>query len=426
MTDLLLAAELSAAGVGSVLHVNDKGGSFGGTEQYIASVAAGLAEAGVANHLAYGELSGPTAPHLSHFRIDGLASRTPDPDAPAQLVELARRARPDLVYVHNVFDHRLIEALDPPGRRHLLIWYVHDHYLTCLAELRTIRSGGRHAECALPLSNGCLTHMSVGNCWRRSDEAAAPSLSDREALLRSARRADALVVVSAYMRRSLEAQPALRGSPVYALPRHIEAPPPDGAPPADRGRTLLFAGRIASMKGLHLAIDAAARVGGAELLVAGPVEDEDYWRRCLAQAEETRRRDPSFAMTYLGRLGARELGALYARAAVTIVPSIWAEPLGVVPAEAVTRGSAVAAFDRGGLSTWFESGATGLLVDPVDPGALALAVRTLLDDEAFRRAAVERGARLVRERHSTTAHLEALGRVCLAARANRAAPAPAP
>lgn len=426
MTEVLLAAELIAAGVGSVLHVNDKGGSFGGTEQYIASVAAGLAEAGIANHLAYGELSGPTAPHLSHFHIDGLASRTPDPHAHAQLADLVRRTRPDLVYVHNVFDHRIIEALDPPGRRNLLVWYVHDHYLTCLAELRTIRSGDGHAECELPLSGGCLAHMAVGDCWRRGGETALPDLPAREALLRSARRADALVVVSAYMRRSLESQPSLRTSPVYTLPRHIEAPPPGAAPDSERGRSVLFAGRIAPMKGLHLAIDAAAQAGGAELLVAGPVEDEGYWQRCTAQAEEARRRDPLFAMTYLGRLRARELDRLYARAAVTVVPSIWAEPLGVVPAEAVTRGSAVAAFDRGGLSTWFEGGATGLLVEPGDADALARAVRALLDDAALRREAVERGARLVRERYSTAAHLEALGHVCLAARANRATPVPAP
>ena len=43
---------------GSIVHVNEKGGSFGGTEEYIALVTSALASRGVRSHLVCGVVSG--------------------------------------------------------------------------------------------------------------------------------------------------------------------------------------------------------------------------------------------------------------------------------------------------------------------------------------------------------------------------------
>ena len=60
----------------SVLHVNEKGGSFGGTEEYIALITSALAARGVRSHLVCGVVLGSLPPKLeSVCVVEGLASR---------------------------------------------------------------------------------------------------------------------------------------------------------------------------------------------------------------------------------------------------------------------------------------------------------------------------------------------------------------
>ena len=56
---------------------------------------------------------------------------------------------------------------------------------------------------------------------------------------------------------------------------------------------------------------------------------------------------------------------------VQAVPSRWAEPFGLVAAEAMMQGTAVVASATGGLPEIVEHGHTGFLIPPDDPKALA-------------------------------------------------------
>ena len=49
---------------------------------------------------------------------------------------------PDVVYLHNVFDPAAVTAVATLANRGVVVWYVHDHYLTCLSELRWRRDVG--------------------------------------------------------------------------------------------------------------------------------------------------------------------------------------------------------------------------------------------------------------------------------------------
>ena len=63
---------------GSIVHVNEKGGSFGGTEEYIDLVTSALASRGVRSHLVCGVVSGALPDSLDSVHIvEALASRRP-------------------------------------------------------------------------------------------------------------------------------------------------------------------------------------------------------------------------------------------------------------------------------------------------------------------------------------------------------------
>jgi glycosyltransferase involved in cell wall biosynthesis len=73
---------------------------------------------------------------------------------------------------------------------------------------------------------------------------------------------------------------------------------------------------------------------------------------------------------------------ILAAADVFVLPSLW-EGLPYVLVEAAALGKPVVATDIDGIREVIRSGATGILVPPRDPGALAAAILLLLKDRAF-------------------------------------------
>jgi glycosyltransferase involved in cell wall biosynthesis len=86
-----------------------------------------------------------------------------------------------------------------------------------------------------------------------------------------------------------------------------------------------------------------------------------------------------------------DLAELYSRADICVVPSLWAEPFGMVAVEAMASGRPVVASDIGGLADSVVDGVTGFLVPPGDAEALAGKLRTLLDDADLRAGMGKRG-----------------------------------
>lgn len=174
---------------------------------------------------------------------------------------------------------------------------------------------------------------------------------------------------------------------------------PEGPTAARRPglRRLVSVGRLVERKGLADVVTAVAALPGTELVVAGgppaaglPADDEA--RRLQALAERLGVGD---RVRLVGRLSRPEVAALLRSADVAVaVP--WYEPFGIVPLEAMACGVPVVAANVGGLTDSVVSGVTGTLVPPRSPGAVAAAVRRLLDDEDRRRALGEAGARRAR------------------------------
>ena len=137
------------------------------------------------------------------------------------------------------------------------------------------------------------------------------------------------------------------------------------------GDNLVWFGRITAEKAPHMAI-AAARRTGLPLVLAGPVSDAAYFEGTIA---------PSLGehVRYAGHLNQDELARLVGRSAAALVTPMWDEPYGLVVAEAMSCGTPVVAFARGGIPE-IVSPLSGRLVPPNDveamadeiPGALSL------------------------------------------------------
>ena len=132
------------------------------------------------------------------------------------------------------------------------------------------------------------------------------------------------------------------------------------------GDSAVWFGRLVPEKAPHHAI-IAAREAGMTLDLAGPCLDPTYFEREIAP----RLGD---GVRYVGHLAHRELCELVGRSRVAVVSPTWDEPYGLVAAEAMSCGTPVAAYARGGLPEVVGS-AAGQLARPDDPVDLGRAMR---------------------------------------------------
>ncbi|HSF08584.1 MAG TPA: glycosyltransferase family 4 protein [Nitrospirales bacterium] len=143
--------------------------------------------------------------------------------------------------------------------------------------------------------------------------------------------------------------------------------------------TVVFAGRLTREKGVDVLLRAFGslrhKVPNAKLMIAGSGHEQAALKTLVQDLglEE--------AVSMPGRLNRNDLENLSKTAWVQAVPSRWAEPFGLVAAEAMMQGRAVVASATGGLQEIIEHGRTGFLVPPDDTEALAEKLSVLLLDQ---------------------------------------------
>jgi glycogen synthase len=162
--------------------------------------------------------------------------------------------------------------------------------------------------------------------------------------------------------------------------------------PGDRPRPawswrLITTGRFDPRKGFETVIRALpllpddatlacwGRGGGAERARLAAIADE------LGVANRVR----------FGALERDELAHQYRSSDVMVFPSVWEEPFGLVPVEAMACGTSVVATGVGGSAEFLVDGSNSLLVPPGDPVALASALLRLAEDPALRERLIAGG-----------------------------------
>jgi glycosyltransferase involved in cell wall biosynthesis len=139
-------------------------------------------------------------------------------------------------------------------------------------------------------------------------------------------------------------------------------------------RTLILSvGRLAKEKHLEALAPAIGALSGCHLSFVGAGPNEEALRRTFAD----------LPATFVGPLHGPELAAAYASADLFVMPSP-TETLGLVVIEAMAAGLPVVAARRGGIPDLVVDGATGLLYDFDQPGALTYALRTMAEDPLLR------------------------------------------
>jgi glycosyltransferase involved in cell wall biosynthesis len=155
-------------------------------------------------------------------------------------------------------------------------------------------------------------------------------------------------------------------------------------PVADKvGDDLVFLGRIHPDKGVHLAIE-VAQASGRRLVIAGIVQDEDYFRKLVEPHIDGQN------ISFIGPVGVSGKNRLFAGASALLHLNTIPERFGLVLAEANAAGLPVIAMDLGSCREVIEDEETGFLVDSVDEAVQAVAKVHQIDRRACRRRVEQR------------------------------------
>jgi glycosyltransferase involved in cell wall biosynthesis len=145
---------------------------------------------------------------------------------------------------------------------------------------------------------------------------------------------------------------------------------------------LLFFGRMHPDKGVREAVE-IARACGKKLILAGIVQDQDYFDHHVAPHLNNDK------VTYIGSVGPVERSRLLGKASALLHPIAFDEPFGLSVVEAMACGTPVIAFDRGSMPELIQSGESGFLVNTVTEAVEAVA-RIDTIDRAYCRRHVEK------------------------------------
>ncbi|HEY1832166.1 MAG TPA: glycosyltransferase family 4 protein [Acidimicrobiales bacterium] len=150
---------------------------------------------------------------------------------------------------------------------------------------------------------------------------------------------------------------------------------------------LVTAGRLDPRKGLETAIRALALLPSEAELEVLPSVDDPY----RAHLEEVAAEVGVSERVQYRNVTRTELRDRYEDADVCLFPTEWDEPFGLVPIEAMARGTPVVATGSGGSGEFLIDGMNCVRCSPGDPQSLADAVSRLEADPSLRRRIAKGG-----------------------------------
>jgi glycosyltransferase involved in cell wall biosynthesis len=265
-----------------------------------------------------------------------------------------------------------------------VVLIAHDYRGQCISGFK--RLGTHHSVCTRTLGPACLLHYFPDRCGGRNPLTMFSSYRRARGHQHLFGKYAAVITLSEHMNRACVGHGARRHTTVTIPPAgpphtaHADAPVLPIPNPAGEWR-LLFVGRLESVKGGELLIDAAALLAGRgdrriHVSVLGDGSARTAWSSRARQACSA-----AGALTIAFEGWRRRSGVEHAFAAshLLVVPSVWPEPYGLVGNEAARHGVPAVAFPVGGIPEWLIDGVTGRIAAlPATAASLAKAIADVL------------------------------------------------
>jgi glycosyltransferase involved in cell wall biosynthesis len=291
-----------------------------------------------------------------------------NPQAIQRLKRYQKIGRFDIWLIHNVFPamspsvYSLAFKLGIP-----VVQYLHNYRMSCVNGFFL-----NHGETCTSCIHGNFTKAALTGCWHDSRLVSGwmGAVMMRVRSMGVFKKVAGWIAIS-QAQKDLHVQMGIPAERIHVLPHFYEVDPKLFID--EPGRDVLFVGRLSKEKGVEQLLDAWKRTkrGEAKLLLAGEGPERAALENKLA-AEKIG------GVEFLGFVAKEDQAAMWKRAAFSVVPSIWQEPLGLVVFEAWERGRGVVVSDAGGLADSVEDGVDGLKVPMRDAEAWAAAMGKLL------------------------------------------------
>jgi glycosyltransferase involved in cell wall biosynthesis len=348
-----------------VLLLHNRYRQTGGEEQALALHLRALRNAGIEHRLLERRSDDVS-------RIDAGRAMLGGGDPASDVSDAVAELGATIVHCHNLqplLGPRALAAARDAGAR--VVLHLHNFRLFCAIGV-SFRDGAACFRC----HHGRTAPGLVLNCRGNVAEAAVYAVALARQLRPIIDVVDRFIAPSAWAAGQL-ARLGIPAEQLLVLPHYLPAEQLASSSSAADGEYALALGRLAPEKGFEMAVDAAA-LSGVPLRIAGSGPLEDDLRRHIA--------DRGAPAELLGGVTAERRDALYAGAAMLVMPTAGNETFGYAALEAMGAGLPVVATRAGGLPEVVGEPAT---IPRSDSDALAARMRELFDDPAGRGRAGE-------------------------------------
>jgi glycosyltransferase involved in cell wall biosynthesis len=175
-------------------------------------------------------------------------------------------------------------------------------------------------------------------------------------------------------------------------------------PPLSSPPIVACAARLVKEKGADVLLTAfalvVAQIPTARLLLLGDGTERAALQQQIIDLQLTNN------VFMPGLMSRSDMEKLCSVAWVQVVPSVWAEPFGMVATEAMMRGTAVIVSASGGLAEIVQNNETGLLVPPGNSDTLAVALIKILNSRELAEQMGEKGREVAQNRYSQDAYVD--------------------
>ncbi len=359
-----------------ILLVHDYAPLYGGAEVVNAALVEGLRKRGHEVRRFTSTAGLETLPHDSPLRPEyacrGTLSRwrtalqSANPWAPAALRQAIEDFKPDVVHVV-IFTTQLSPLILPVLRHVPSVFHAVWYRAVCPTGTKLLPNGTAcaHRAGSVCLSSGCVPARD----W--------VPLMGQMRLLRRWRDVFRVTIANSESTARILAEDGL--GDLTVVPNGVADAPAQSA--MGDTPTVVFAGRLVHEKGVDTLLHAFAAVHVHLPHATLDIIGDGVERPALEQLSRSLYLEK--VVRFHGFQSRPQTESIARSAWVQVVPSRWAEPFGLVAAEAMMRGTAVLASSSGGLAEVVRHDDTGLLVRPDHVPDLADGLHRVLTDRAL-------------------------------------------